>query len=192
MSQTANHKVNQNSSPIDEFSEAMKYVIHENADFVTHLVVNRQSFEDWLRVETYKRLYLSQSYACELERLYPESKERCDFYFKTASLDAWVEVKLCMTNYSKGFFPLPYPRPITNQISSIERDIQKLTRITTERASKAVFLIAYPLPVNYETFDTWNTHLQKFSGKMEKIFDIPLRKDDKAAFLVGYRAIVAG
>lgn len=184
--------LNSTASPVEEFSDALFQVLSENKGLLSHLAIRRLRCENWLRLETYKRLYLGRSFECGIECAYVDSKERCDFYLKNATSEAWVEVKLCVTNYAKGWFPPPSARPITNQISSIEQDIQKLRRITSIGASKHIFLVVYPLPENHAELAEWQSHLRGFSEKMEKVSQITLQKEDKTACLAIYRATITG
>ena len=183
--------LNSPTSPVEEFSDALFQVLSENKELLSNLAIRRLRCENWLRLETYKRLYLGKSFECGIECAYLDSKERCDFHLRNATSEAWIEVKLCVTNYAKGWLPPPSARPITNQISSIEQDIQKLRHVTAIGASKYLFLVGYPLPENHAELTEWQGHLRGLSAAMEKVSQLTLQKEDKTTCLVIYRASIA-
>lgn len=164
-------------------------VLIANRALVARLAAERKRFEDWLRLEVFKVLMLQRT-CLEIEKSYPNSKERCDFWScEPGEPENWVEVKLCVTNYCNDFTGAVSSRPITNQISDIQRDIEKLGRLPRETC-RAILFAAYPMPRDYRSHSAWGAHISSIKScapSIEERFEVPLQRNGKSASVVGYR-----
>lgn len=164
--------------------------LEANTGLLTRLVTTRARFENWLHLEILGRL-LSEldGYDLEAERRYPGTRERCDLWLRSPDGDeTWIELKCCVTNYCSAFTTKSSARPITNEISEILRDKDKLARI--EQGTLEILLIAYPMPDGYTTHVAWSGHLAKFKAAelyVVEAFSIPLSREAYTAAVVGYR-----
>ena len=124
-----------------------------------------------------------------LERAFPSSQERCDFWIKeNANIESWLELKLCVTNYCSNFTSAHKTRPITTQVSDIIRDAEKLRKISVKHA-RNVLILAYPLPDDYPHHFAWKEHLSRVesSGKrLDEVFSMTLKRNSQSSNLVGY------
>jgi hypothetical protein len=174
---------------IDDVVAQSQVVLNANHDLITRLAAERKRFEDWLHLEIFKAL-MNQEVELRIEATYPDSKERCDFWcLEQSGVESWVELKLCVTNYANDFAEAVSSRPITDQIADALRDIEKLKRLPS-RAQRAVFLLAYPMPSNYQSHSAWRghvSHIRSSAGSTEEKFSVPLHRKDKSAAVVGYR-----
>ena len=143
-----------------EIETAINTVLTENGPALAYLISQRAKFEDWLQIETFKRLQDATNFNVELEYGYPNSQSRCDFWLSDGQTQAqWIEIKLCVTNYEKSKTNKKSGRPITNQISNILADIEKLETLAPSTASKKLIVIAYPLPEHFADHPQWQGHI---------------------------------
>lgn len=171
--------------------EANRVLIANHA-LIARLAAERKRFEDWLQLEIFKVLMLQRT-TLEIEKSYPNSKERCDFWCSEPNEpESWVELKLCVTNYCNDFTGAVSSRPITNQISDIQRDVEKLGRLPSD-AHRAILLAAYPMPRDYRTHSAWGGHvstIKSSASSIEERFGVPLQRNGRSASVVGYRITV--
>jgi len=174
---------------IDNVVAEAQRALNVNHDLVARLAAERKRFEDWLQLEIFKAL-MHKHTGLEIEVPYPNSKERCDFWCREQTeAESWVELKLCVTNYSHDFTEAVSSRPITNQISDILRDVEKLGRLPPE-AHRAILLLAYPMPSHYQSHSAWAAHvahIRSSTSSAEERFNVPLHRKGKSAAVVGYR-----
>jgi hypothetical protein len=116
---------------IDLVADEGKSVLVESRDLIARLVRIRKRFEVWHHLETYKRLLHGHpELSIEVERLYPGTQERCDFWMREDDkIESWIELKCRVTNYCQGYTAAGSVRPITNQIAEIIRDRTRLFRL---------------------------------------------------------------
>lgn len=170
-----------------EIVNSAQRAIECEARLVSRLASERKRFENWLQLQVL-RDFLAQGYPLEIEHPYPEGKDRCDFWAKSDSLESWVELKLCVTNYCSSFTGAVSSRPITNQISSIILDIEKLGQIDAQH-SRSIVLLAYPLPLGNEEHPAWEKHLSTIGERAETItrnFQVQLNHASKEASISAY------
>jgi hypothetical protein len=174
---------------IDDIVEHAQSILSQNAEVISRLVTKRARFENWMQIEIYKRLLKdARTSNIEIEKAYHANKERCDFWCKVGDLQDWVELKLCVTNYTGP----SSPRPITNQIDSIIADIQKLKKIAPS-SSRHVFLLAYPFTTDAHANQHWQDHLRRIEKSGAKIalpFAFRIQQPEKAAVIHGYKISV--
>ena len=167
-------------------------LLEKNADLVSRLVAARKRFENWLQIELYKGLIRgSPKIQVELERTYPSTQERCDIWAREPDgRESWVELKVCVTNYAQGYTGPSSPRPITNQVSDIIRDIQKLKKISTETSNRHIFLLVYPMPLDHQRHSAWLGHVGRFRAECKSVseeFTLTVERAGKMAAVVGYK-----
>lgn len=162
-------------------------VLSNNIPLVSRLAFERKKFENWLQLEILKSL-LERKPEVKIEKAYPGEATRCDFWFlDNDDNQNWLELKLCVTNYCRGTTP-PYTRPITDQINSALRDLDKLSKIPAKH-SRSVLLIAYPLPEIIDDKDCWTKHLAKISKSSKSVheeFSTKLNQDGVETRMNGY------
>ena len=126
------------------------------------LAASRKRSESWLQIEVFKR-FIRPFPDIEIvpERAYPSGgQERCDLWCREADgSESWVELKTCVTNYEQQYGPNS-PRPITNQISEVIRDTERLMRLPVE-SRRHLFLLAYPMPASGIPPQQWSIHLSR-------------------------------
>jgi DNA-binding sugar fermentation-stimulating protein len=172
----------------DLVARTAKDVLHKNSTLVARLASERKRFENWLQLEILKSL-MDEYPSIEIEKAFPGSNERCDFWLAEANgSQSWLELKLCVTNYCSVYTDSPSSRPITNQVSEIVRDVEKLNRLPSSY-SRSVFLIAYPLPDAIQCHPAWSVHIEKFrqvTKSFTEMFVLPVTRNGKSAFISGY------
>ena len=165
---------------------ATKAHLANHRSLVSRLVWKRARFENWLQLCLLNELQ-SELPSLDIERAYPNSSERCDFWLPAETSESWLELKLCVTNYCSTFADFHRARPITNQISDILRDVRKLQRL--QSAERSVFVLAYPLPESYETHSSWQGHLKRIQDadcSVDEAFALALSRNDVNCKIVGY------
>ncbi len=173
---------------IDRSISVAEQVMCANIPLLSRLSSERKRFEDWLQLEMLK--ILMQEYPrIEIEKGFPSSHERCDFWLMEHNgPQSWVELKLCVTNYCSQYCETSSARPITNQISDIERDLVKLQRLP-EAHARNVLLIVYPFPDSDEVQPQWLSHLARLkatAGEVSEAFTVRLEHNAKFAKAVAY------
>ena len=167
-------------------------ILEDNYDLIVRLVSMGQKFENWLQLEVFKSL-LSNLPTIEIERLYPDSNQRCDFWFKSDDgTQNWLELKLCVTNYCRRFRTNQSTRPITQHVDDVIRDVEKLRRIS-EVHSRNVLLIAYPIPDTEGQHRQWTDHLKKIESHVRSLsleFSFSLTRKKETANILGYELAV--
>ncbi len=173
---------------IEVAKRAAEGAIRSNLPMLSRIAAERKRFENWLQLEMLKTLMLEYP-EIEIERTFPGTQERCDFWLpESRGVESWVELKLCVTNYCAGFCCYAAGRPITNQISDIERDLTKLQRLPSAH-DRAVLLVAYPLPDSPEAHPQWASHLAKLraaASQVSEVFNVQLEQNGNSAKLVAY------
>ena len=143
-----------------EVETEINSVLAENRPALAYLISQRAKFENWLQIETFKRLRNATNFNVEIEYPYPNSRGRCDLWLSDGQAYAqWIEIKLCVTNYEASKTDKKSARPITNQISSILADIEKLETLAPSTALKKLIVVAYPLPENFADHPQWQDHI---------------------------------
>ena len=174
---------------IDELADQAQRTLHANHDLVARLVAERKRFENWLQLEIFNAL-MQRISDLKIEAPYPNGKERCDFWCPEINgAESWVELKLCVTNYSRDVTEDVSGRPITNQISDVLRDVEKLARLPSH-LHRAILLLVYPMPSHYRTHPAWADHMTSFessTSSIEEQFSVPLHRKGKSAAVVAYR-----
>jgi hypothetical protein len=173
---------------IDQIADAATEVLHGNKMLVSRLVSERKRYENWLQLEILKRLMVA-GIDVDIERPFPESKERCDFWsIDSGGCEHWVEIKLCVTNYCSAYTSSLSSRPITNQISDILRDVEKLNRISSAYA-RNILLVTYPLPEGESEHPPWVNHLEKLQATTRSLTcrsRIVVSQSDQSAQISSY------
>src|SRR5271168_3345036 len=119
---------------IDLVTQTVQSIVIEDADVVSRLAASRKRFEGWLQIEVFKRfLRRFPEFEAMPERAYGSGGlDRCDLWCREPSgKESWVELKTCVTNYEQKYGSAT-PRPITNQISEVLRDMERLARLPIE------------------------------------------------------------
>jgi len=169
-------------------SKKTSSILEEHHDLVARLVAERRRFENWLQLEILNSLLHTEP-DIEIERPFPGSKERCDFWLvEKSGKESWLELKLCVTNYCSSYTDSLSARPITNQISDIIRDVEKLKRIDQVN-NRHVLAIVYPMPIDYSSHLSWAGHMARFNSaakSIKEVFSIGLERNSKSTRLVGY------
>ena len=159
-----------------------------NVALISRIAAERKKFEGWLQLEIL-RLLMHEFPRLEIEKNFPGTQERCDFWIQELDgTQSWIEIKLCVTNYCSQFCKTTSARPITTQITEIERELAKLRRLPTLHR-RAVLLIAYPLPEVAQAQPQWLSHLTQLKRSADKIseeFSVRLRHNENAARAVAY------
>lgn len=176
---------------INAITAEAQLVLNKNQMLIANLVSGRRRFENWLQLEIYKGILKSQiNTGVEIEKSYPKSQERCDFWSnENGSRESWVELKLYVTNYSQEYTSSSSTRPITNQVSEIIRDVDKLQRIPRNLADRHILLIVYSMPLGYESHPAWAGHLSRIqasASSIEEKFSVTVKKDGKTSAVVSY------
>ena len=172
---------------IGVISEAASSLVQTHHDLIARLVSERKRFENWMQLQILERL-MPEYPALEIEKPYPDGKERCDFWSRAPGAEQWLELKLCVTNYCAAYTGNKSARPITNQISEIARDLEKLRRIPSD-SQGYVLLLAYPLPIGEPEHPNWADHLGKLSilaANSERAFSVELHRNGQQAALNAY------
>jgi hypothetical protein len=164
--------------------------IRENIENLRKYVLERTWFEDWLQEDLARRIGDSDpSLSVEREHFYPTTQERCDIWVDDDSdQESWIELKCCVTNYAQSITESSTNRPITQQISEILRDIQKLKRLGSIGHRYALF-VAYPMPNDYKSNGYWAKHLARLcdsASDVSELFAVPLSTTGGRVFFVGY------
>ena len=180
---------------IDHVTQHANALLHEDEDLVSRLVAGRKRFENWLQLEIFKRLIRGNGeLEIDLEKPYPNLQERCDLWCREdAQRESWVELKICVTNYAQNFTGPSSPRPITNQISDIIRDSEKLQRIQGEKANRHILLLTYPMPFEYASNSAWTSHLNRIRASSCEIFEafsLAVERSGRTASLVAYKIAI--
>jgi len=172
-----------------KFIQASESVLSDSIDVIARLVWDRTRFENWLQVELLKNL---EKYvpSIQIEKAYSNSQERCDFWWAEngGNDGSWLELKLCVTNYCSKFASQHKTRPITNQISDILRDAEKLRRIP-EGSYRDIVLLCYPLPDDYQSNSFWHAHMQRLQSvviSIDEAFVLKLSRQGQSCNLVCY------
>lgn len=100
-----------------------------------------------------------------------------------------MELKVCVTNYANSFGRRTSPRPITNQISDVLRDAEKLGRLAREACERHIFLLAYPMPLNYASHVEWGRHLERLRSRGTSVMQTlasRVEQSGQTATVVGY------
>ncbi|MGH7014760.1 MAG: hypothetical protein ACREEL_11515 [Stellaceae bacterium] len=179
---------------IEHIVDSAKNLLGEDSTLLSQLVAARKRSENWMQIEIYKRLIRNfPKLQIELERLYPEIRERCDLWCLEADgSESWVEMKVCVTNYAAYYTTHSSPRPITNQIADIIRDTQKLKGLP-EAFNRHIFLLTYPMIEDHDKHTAWRAHLSSMEAsgvKPEKALVQAVVRRGKTAFVVGYQIAV--
>ncbi len=173
---------------IDRAIPVALQVLQANLPILSRVAAERKRLENWLRLEMLKIL-MKEYPSIEIEKGLPGGQERCDFWLmESETLQNWLELKLCVTNYCSRYCTNTSPRPITNQISEIERDLRKLERLP-ETQSRNILLIAYPFPDSSETQPQWLPHLARLktaAGQVSEVFTVQLEHNGNFARAVAY------
>jgi len=177
---------------IDLVAKEAQLVLDDSHDLVARIVNTRKSIEVWHHLETYKRFLRGyRDLSIKLECVYPGTQERCDFWVQEHdTTESWIELKCCVTNYCKNQTEIGVTRPITNQIAGILADGNKLLRITKPGAHLHIFLLAYPLPVDYRNHREWKGHLERLrvaGMHVSEAFSISVVCGGKPTNVVAYR-----
>ena len=163
-------------------------ILKSNHNLVARLVSERKRFENWLLLEIFKAL-IPDNPSVEVEKPLLDGKERCDLWANEGGgKESWLELKLCVTNYCSDYTESQSTRPITNQISDVVRDVEKLSSIS-DIHNRNVLLIAYPLPFDYRTHSTWANHINRMktsASKLEEMFSVTIERKAKSTAIVGY------
>lgn len=163
-------------------------ILEDNYDLIVRLVSMGQKFENWLQLEVFKSLLVNLP-TVEIERTFPDSNQRCDFWFKSDDgTQHWLELKLCVTNYCRRFRVNHSPRPITDQVGDVIRDAEKLRRISKRHARNVLF-IAYPIPDAEGQHRQWADHLEEIENHVRSLnleFSLSLTRKNEIANILGY------
>jgi len=105
------------------------------------------------------------------ERPYPNSSEKCDFWFSTSDgIENWMEMKTWPTNFRKP----GYAKAITRGINAIIEDIKRLRKKLPEIMIKYILFALYPV---YSDSDKYlEKHLDKIGIKPVKQYILLILK----------------
>lgn len=159
------HVMTQSRKLADNALAAIEEILKRDGDILSAIFASRKRIEGWLQLEIYKILRRRyESTAIFLEYTYPDSTKRCDFWAKEADgSESWLELKCCVTNYVQKYGSAS-ARPITNQISEVTLDIDKLQLLPTQ-STRSLILLAYPLPLNHTMHTQWQSHLLQLTKR---------------------------
>jgi hypothetical protein len=132
--------------------------IEKNHQYLTFLIEKRFANEKLLQLET---MHIISSMPGTMDYLPEKSfdvkgREKCDFWFKTAECESWLEIKTRPTNYRKP----GHAKAITNGVDGVIEDIERLRRIPDKKSKKYIMFAFYPM--FEESYDTFNRlHLKR-------------------------------
>jgi len=133
----------------------------KNNKGLNYFAKNRNKFEGWLKVEICNIL----AHYSDKEIL-PE-KDRIDIVFN----NQWaLELKTINTSY-KETRVIDKTKPLTENINSVLKDIEKLQNIVKYN-KKAVIFIVFPLQEKH--YSTFQQHLSKIKEKTEMLKEISI------------------
>jgi len=157
---------------LDKLTERLN-LIEEKYRYLSYLIKERFTNEKLLQLET-MHIVSSMPEVTEYlpEKLYPISREKCDFWFKTSdSTEHWMEIKMRPTNYRLKQSRAGHGKAITHGVDSVVDDIKRLEKVP-QNAKKYVLFAVFPMyPESYDTFN--RTHLPKISNATGKEITSP-------------------
>lgn len=80
----------------------------------------------------------------------------CDIWFKKDGLEVWLELQTIVTNYGTP------GKPITNQVSHVIGDAEKLKEKSINGAAHILFMV-YPLECDGQSDYYWEKHMSKIN-----------------------------
>ena len=113
------------------------------------------------------------------EKPYPILKRsHCDIWVKIKETEIWLELEAIVTNYgSPG-------KPITDQISHILKDSEKLKTNTKGGSLKQMFFV-YPLAIDGSNDLDWGKHMKTLKEHIEILMNpVQIPIDTKDAFVM--------
>jgi len=143
--------------------------IENKYGYLFYLIKERLANEKLIQLEIMRIVSLQPEVIEYLpEKLYPGSREKCDFWFKTReNIEAWMEIKTRPTNYRKP----GHAKAITKGIEGIIEDIERLREKAPARAAKYVVFALYP--VYFDSYPFLKKHLEKISMAARKKIEKP-------------------
>ncbi|MCW4046402.1 MAG: hypothetical protein NWE99_02415 [Candidatus Bathyarchaeota archaeon] len=126
-------------------------LIEKRHAYLSFLIQKRFANEKLLQLETMNIISnMPETVDYLPEKPYnSESKEKCDFWFKTKDAEYWLEIKTRPTNYRKP----GHAKAITNGVDGVIEDISRLKKISDLGCRKFVLFAFYPMyEESYETF----------------------------------------
>jgi len=151
---------------IIEYLEKRLVLMENNYGYLSYLIKERFANEKLFQLEIMRMISLHSDVVEYLpERLYPNSTQKCDFWFKTKDgEESWMEIKTRPTNYRK----IKHAKAITHGIDGIINDIDRLREKLPSDAVKYILFAFYP--VYPESSQFLDIHLEKIcnSAKIER------------------------
>lgn len=144
--------------------------IEKRHGYLSFLIERRYANEKLLQLEVMNIISsLPQVVDYLPERTYDaESKEKCDFWFKTREADYWLEMKTRPTNYRKP----GHAKAITNGVNGVIEDIERLKAVKDPRARKVIMFTFYPIyDDSYMIFN--RRHLSRIAEAADKEVNKP-------------------
>lgn len=126
-------------------------LIEKRHSYLSFLIRKRFANEKLLQLETMNIISsMPETLDYLPERPYSfESKEKCDFWFKTKEEEYWLEIKTRPTNYRKP----GHAKAITHGVDGVIEDIRRLNTIKNTNSRRFVMFAFYPMyRESYETF----------------------------------------
>ena len=156
------------SNIISEISRRLE-TIEKKHVYLSYLISERLANEKLIQLEIMRIVSLHPEVIEYLpEKLYPNSREKCDFWFKTKeNIENWMEIKTRPTNYRKP----RHAKAITRGIDGIIEDIDRLRAKAPIEAEKYVLFALYP--VYSDSYPSLRKHLEKISVAARKKVDKP-------------------
>ncbi len=156
------------SSIISELSERLK-TIEDKYGYFSYLIKERFANEKLIQLEIMRIISLRPEVVEYLpEKLYPDSKKKCDFWFRTIdNKENWMEIKTRPTNYKNP----KHAKAITDGIEGIVEDINRLREKTPAEAETHISFSLYP--VYSDSYPFLNRHLEKISMAAGKTVNKP-------------------
>jgi hypothetical protein len=150
--------------------------IEENYGYLSFLINWRYRNEKWLQLETMLIISSMREVTEYLPEKHYNLREKCDFWFKTRDgVEHWMEIKMCPTNYRPSLSRIRHSKAITDSVSSVMMDIERLKRYAPPHAGKHILFTFYPLyPESRSIFNT--KHLSKISNACGRIITSPNRQ----------------
>jgi hypothetical protein len=146
--------------------------IEKRHKYLSFLIEKRFANEKLLQLETMHIISQMPEVVDYLpEKLYgPNGKGKCDFWFKlNDGTEIWIEIKMRPTNYRKP----GHAKAITNGVTQVIDDIQRLKRIKDANARKFVMFAFYPIYADsYTKFN--EIHLERISHEAGKDIKNPV------------------
>jgi len=156
------------SNIVSELSDRME-AIENKYGYLSYLINKRLANEKLIQLEIMRIVSLQTEVVEYLpEKLYPSSREKCDFWFKTKdNIETWMEIKTRPTNYRKP----RHAKAITKGVEGIIEDIERLREKAPARVTKYVVFALYP--VYSDSYPFLKKHLEKISMAARKKIDKP-------------------